>query len=129
MSQIDEKQQSPAISREFAARLDRLGAKQTVRAIVMLQTGENSATGSRRPTRQRRAETLEQIRQASRAALPDIDRILERYHGQRLSEDVDALGSITVETTAEGIRALAASEHVKAIFEDQSIFQLPHSKS
>jgi hypothetical protein len=41
--------------------------------------------------------------------------------GERLTDDVDVLGSITVETTAEGIKALAASEHVKAILEDQSI--------
>jgi hypothetical protein len=33
----------------------------------------------------------------------------------------NALGSIPVETTARGIAALAASEHVKAILEDQPI--------
>jgi hypothetical protein len=71
---------------------------------------------------------VEKARQAARAALPDIDRILEVYGGKRLSEDVDALGSLTVETTAEGVRALADSEHVKAVLEDQPIFRSPQPR-
>jgi hypothetical protein len=52
--------------------------------------------------------------------LGEIDGILERFDGKR-SADVNALGSIPAETTARGIAALAASEHVKAILEDQPI--------
>ncbi len=112
----------PAITDEFAAKLDRLGAEQPVRAMVMLQTGEEGEP-SRRQSWQERRRIIEEVRLASRSSLPDIDRILALHDGKRLSDDVDALGSIVVETTAEGIKALATSEHVKAILEDKSIWQ------
>jgi hypothetical protein len=121
-------EQPPTISREFAARLDRLGAKQKVRAMVMLRAGENGQAPPRRAARHERQQIVEKTRQAARAALPDIDRILKIYGGSRLSEDVDALGSLTVETTAEGVRALADSEHVKAILEDQPILRPPQPR-
>lgn len=114
----------PAISREFAAKLNRLSAKQKVRAMVLVQAAEKGVSPTTQPSRQTRKAAIEKVRQFSRASLPNIDQILARYDGKRLSEDVDALGSITVETSAEGINALAASEHVKAIFEDQAIFPL-----
>jgi hypothetical protein len=57
--------------------------------------------------------------------LPDLDHILERFDGKRLGTSLDALGCIPVETTAEGIYALAASKHVKAILEDQPISLIP----
>ena len=122
-----QKQQN-GISREFAARLDSIGAKQLVRAIVMLQAGGNGEALARRQSRQERQETIERFRQFSRDTLPEIDHILEQYDGKRLSQDVDALGSISVETTAEGIRALASSEHVKAVFEDQPIIKFASHK-
>ena len=124
MLQANPEQQLPTISREFTARLNRLGAKQKVRAIVLLQTGENKANPTKPSSRQKRKEAIEKVRQASRSSLPNIDQILAQHSGKRLSEEVDALGSIAVESTAEGIKALAASEHVKAIFEDQEIFPL-----
>lgn len=114
----------PTISREFAAKLNRLGATQKVRALVLLRTATNGTVLTQRPSRPERKEAIEKVRAASRSSLPDIDQILASYNGKRLSEDVDALGSITVESTAEGIKALADSEHVKAIFEDQAIFPL-----
>jgi hypothetical protein len=114
--------QPASISAEFAARLDRLHASQKVRALVLLQTAANGAAPTTRKERQQRVERL---RNAARASLPEIDRLLACYQGKRLSEDVDALGSITVEAAAEGIRALAESEQVKAILEDQSILSRP----
>jgi hypothetical protein len=129
MSQANKKQSLPTLSREFAARLDSLGAKQMVRAVVMLRTSETGAAESSRPRGQQRAEVIEKVRQASQVGLPDIDRVIEQFGGKRLSEDADALGSIIIETTAEGIRALAASVHVKAILEDQSIFRLLQPQS
>ena len=97
--------------------------------MVMLRTDENGVPKPNRSSRQDREATIQRVREASRSALPDIDFILARHHGKRLSEDVDALGSITVETTAGGIKELSASEHGKAILEDQPIFQLPSRKS
>ena len=129
MSELDQKKIPSTISRELAVRLKGLPSKQTLRAMVMLRTNENAMSKNRRSSRLEREPTIGRVREVSRSALPDIDLILERHHGKRLSEDVDSLGSITVETTADGIRELSASEHVKAILEDQPIFQLPFRKS
>lgn len=129
MSETNRKTQQPVISREFAAKLNRLSAKQKVRAIILLQAAANGTALTQRPSRQERKDAIEEVREVSRSFLPEIDQILARYDGKRLSEDVDALGSITVESTAEGIKALADSDHVKAILEDQSIFQFSSPKN
>ena len=120
--------QLSTISREFATRLDRVDAKKKIRAIVMLRAG-NGASSSTPPSRQERKGLVRKVRKSTGTALPSIDRILKRHHGKRLSEDVGPLGNVVVEATADGLRALAASEHVKAIFEDQPISQLPHHGS
>lgn len=112
--------QKPKISREFTARLDRLGPQQKVRAIVMLRTKDAGGVATQRRSRANRQATIEAIRQSAEQALVDIDGILARFKGKRLA-NVDALGCIPVEATAPGIAALAASEHVKAILEDQPI--------
>jgi hypothetical protein len=107
------------ISREFASRLDRLRPRQKIRAIVMLDAGQRSA-----PTRngaRARGAAVAAVRDAADTALPDIDVILERHDGRRLSAHADALGCLPVEVTVDGIAALARSKHVKAIFEDQPI--------
>ena len=56
--------------------------------------------------------------------LPDIDRILKRHQGKRLKSEIDALSAVPVITTPAGIDALTASEHVKAIFEDQRLVRV-----
>ena len=108
------------ISHEFSSRLDQLRPRQKVRAIVMLDAGQ-PAPASRREARARRGMAVAAVREAADAALPDLDRILERHHGRRLADHADALGCVPVEATADGISALAESEHVRAILEDQSI--------
>lgn len=128
MSETNRKTEQPVISREFITKLNRLSATQKVRAMVLLQTATNG-TITPRPSRKERKEAIEKVREASRSSLPDIDEILAHYDGKRLSEDVDALGSITIESTAEGIKALADSDLVKAILEDQSIFLFSSPKN
>jgi hypothetical protein len=123
MSREVSKTQTSTISREFATRLDHLDAKRMIRAVVMLRAG-NGTPHSARPTRKERATLVSNTRKTAAAALPSIDRILKRHQGKRLTEDVGPLGNIVVEATADGIRALAASEHVKAVLEDQSILPL-----
>ncbi len=54
-------------------------------------------------------------------ALQEIDRILAHDQGKRLSEQPDALGTVAVETTPPGVFALAQSDRVKVILEDQGI--------
>jgi len=52
---------------------------------------------------------------------PAIDAILRDNGGRRLGDEPTALGTIAVETTANGVRALAESEHVAAILDDQPV--------
>ena len=56
------------------------------------------------------------------------DDILTRYDGKRLATSADALGCVPVETVAAGIKALAESEQIEAILEDQPIKPLPKPK-
>jgi len=111
------------ISAEFTARLDRLQPDQKVRAIVMLDVGTARTAGGRR-ARGERAETVTAIRETADAALPDLDGMLQRFAGRRLAAHADALGCVPVETTARGILALAALDHVRAILEDQPVSAL-----
>jgi len=112
------------ISPEFAARLDRLGPQQKVRAIVLLHIQDTGNLSAQRQSRAERQAAVEAMRKSAEQALSDIDDLLERFGGQRLAESPDALGSIPIETTAVGINALAASEWVKAIIEDQTIYPI-----
>ena len=76
-------------------------------------------TGRRQIPADRHAN-IELIRKSAETVLPNIDGILERFDGKRLA-NVDTLGCVPIETTVAGIKALAASDHVKAILEDQPI--------
>jgi flagellar motor switch protein FliM len=110
------------ISREFAARLERLKPDDQVRAIVMLNTGTTQVGSKIRPTKKARRATVKKSRQTVAGALPDIDRILKRHHGKRLKSQLDALSAVPVVTTPAGIDALTVSEYVRAILEDQALF-------
>ncbi len=119
------------ISSEFAARLARLKPGVKLHAIVMLRTPKpDPAFLERRPSQQERQEAVERVRGVASEALTDVDNILNRYDGRRLSEAPSALGTIPVETTVAGLTALAGSSHVKAILEDQPIsgLRLPNQK-
>jgi len=108
------------ISREFVRRLASLAPEQKIRAFVMLQTGDvGEALSGRRASREREA-VLQTIRRQAEAALPDIDRLLDQFGGKRLS-GVDALGGVSVETTAAGILGLTSLVHVRVVLEDQEI--------
>jgi hypothetical protein len=112
--------QQGKISPDFANRLENVPAQQAVRALVMLDTGRPAPPAGRRRGAEREA-AVAAVRGAADAALPDVDRILSLHHGRRLAAHADALGCVAVEATPEGISALAACEHVKAIFEGQPI--------
>jgi hypothetical protein len=90
------------ISDGFEARMRRLKRNALVRAIVMLR-------------RDRGAQ------RSVRAALGEMDAVLARVGGQRLSKAPNALGYVVVEATPAGIRALAASAAVRGVLEDQPV--------
>lgn len=109
------------ISPDFAARLGRLGSQEKVHAIVLLRTRDTDASTSKRPSRDEREARIQATIKSAEQALSDIDDILARFDGRRSADSPDALGSIPVETTKAGIKALASSRWVKAILEDQEI--------
>ena len=109
----------PKISPEFARRLDRLAPDTIARAIVLLDTGPGPAAAPARPSKAARKEIAETIKTAAAPALAEVDRLLERSGGRRLAPGPDLFGSIPVEAPAAALLALAGSEHVRAILEDQ----------
>jgi len=112
---------SGKISHEFAARLKRLAPGEKVRAILMLDTPDDSIAREHGPRHRNRQEAMKLIHNSAVGALDDIDGILKRFDGQRLAENPSVLGTIPVEATAAGITQLGACKHVKAILEDQPI--------
>ena len=54
--------------------------------------------------------------------------MLEQLGGRCLAPEVSALGSIPTEVNAKGIEALARTDFVRAILEDQPIRILPRPK-
>jgi hypothetical protein len=109
------------ISSEFSARLARLGPGDKVHAFVLLRTGTTSSRSSKRQDRSEREAAVKAARKSAERALTDIDKILKRHDGRRLARRPNALGSMPVETTAAGIKALARSRSVQAVLEDQPI--------
>jgi hypothetical protein len=117
----------PKISREFSLRLDRLRPRDKVRAIVMLRAEGNGVAN--RLSRAERQAKAEMIIRSAEAALPEIDQILKRFDGHRLAERPNAVGAIPVETTADGVIALAEADCVKTILEDQNILPFATTES
>jgi len=103
------------ISPEFARRLRRLGPEERVRAVVMLLTPQ--ATGTAR----RQKAAVAAVRESADEKLGAVDAILDRFGGERLGERPDVLGSVPVAVTPAGIFALAASDAVKAVVEEQAV--------
>ena len=114
----------PKISPEFARRLKRLAPDGMARAIVLLDAGPTPAASAGRPSKAVRKEIAEAIRTAATPALAEVDRLLERSGGRRLAPGPDLFGSISVEAPASTLLALAASEHVRALLEDQPLSPL-----
>jgi hypothetical protein len=95
-----------------------IGVKQTA-----LSTWRRFLTAKPRRTgvREERQAAVNELRDAVAPALQEIDEILDRFGGRRLSDQPTALGTVAVEATPAGIAALANSDYVKVILEDQPI--------
>ena len=117
--------QDGKISPKFAARLGRLKPEAKIHAVLLLRGRETSRQASRtRPTSGQRRAAIEEIRGGARDAFKEIDEILHRFGGRRLSEKPSALGTVPIESNAAGITALVDSNYVQAILEDQQISQV-----
>ncbi len=119
----------PKISREFSVRLGRLQPREKVRAIVMIGAEANGVSRTRRPSPAERQAYAERVSRSAEAALPEIDQILERFEGHRLAEHPNAVGAVPVETTPDGVIALANSDCVRAIIEDQNILPFANTEA
>jgi hypothetical protein len=110
------------ISPEFATRFMTLEPQQKIRVIVLLQIPETENKTVKRQTRIERTNTIQSVRNNANQALANITTILQNFEGKTLTEQPDLLGSIPIEITAPGVTALAQSEFVKTIIEDQPIY-------
>src|ERR1017187_7218457 len=110
------------ISPNVLARLVRLSPNQRLRAIVLLNTPNPASGPSRkRPTRNQRQAVIDEMRDSASPALSEIDGILMRFDGRRLSQAPTALGTIAVESNPAGIAALSKSGYLKPTLEDQPV--------
>ncbi len=108
------------VSPALLASLAQLGPKQTLRAVIVLNTTPASlGTNGRRPNRDERQALIDKTRSSASQALPKIDAILIQFNGRRLSKTPTVLGTISIESTPAGIVALSQSDSVKAILQDQ----------
>ena len=104
------------LSDAFEARLRGLKSGAKVRAVVMLERGRPGKSESRE-----RTDQVRRVRESATAVLGEIDSILAQFHGRRFGNEPNALGYVSVETTPAGIRALARSNSVRGILEDQPV--------
>ncbi len=114
------------ISPQFAARLKNYSPEQKVRVIVLLKSNNNIADNSQRQSRLARKAAIKAMQNSVTQAAQKIDRIIKDYGGKKLDEQPNVLGTINVEITPAGIHALALSDAVKAIIENQKIHSINH---
>lgn len=115
---------SSKISSDFAVRLHQRRPDALVPVIVVLSSPRPNGTLSRGDLKARRQELIREAQAFGNQILGDIDAILTRHGGRRLAEGVNAIGTIAIEATPEGIRALAELDRVKAILENQPIHRI-----
>lgn len=113
------------LSAELRRRLERMAPGRSVRAVVLLETATARPAVLRSTDRQ---EAIGAVRDAARSAKLVLDPILSQFGGRWLSEEPDTLGSLGVEAPVAGLLALAGSDRVRAILEDQRISGLPRQK-
>ena len=109
------------ISPEFATRLTQLEPQQKIRVIVVLKVTKTE-NPAQRQSRQERKAAMQALRESAEEAFNNIRVIIEKFNGKLLRESPDLLGSMPIEINAAGVNALAASDFVKAVIEDQAIY-------
>ena len=114
------KADKPKISAGFSTRLREMSSRQKVRAIVVLRSDDSGKNQGRRQSPEERRAAIKRVRKSAERTLDYIDSVLDRHGGRRLEKGASAVGSVTIKATAAGIRALARSKRVKAIYEDQN---------
>ena len=65
---------------------------------------------------------MKAMRNSGKQALGYIRKIIQDFGGKQLAESPNVLGTIPIEISAAGVSALADSDVVKAVLEDQQIY-------
>lgn len=92
-----------------------------MRVIVLLNTSAFPAKSSRRQSVEERNAAIASIKSNGAPVVTIVDQVLQKFGGKRISKDIGALGTVSVETTPSGIRELGRLEDVKAVLEDQGL--------
>lgn len=111
------------ISDAYRYRLGHLPNNQFTRAIVLLKPSAPRHSLRGLPAA-KREEHLAAERTLLRGAIAQIDDLLVKLGGKRVSKDVNALGTIVVEATSSAVIALSQLDVVDSIMEDQPVSNL-----
>ena len=112
---------SGKISDEFADRLAALPSGHQVRVVVLPAPYLVGSNGARVRGDARQA-ILREARTRTEETFAEIDALLAKVGGRRLTESGNALGFIVVETCPDGIAAIADLGWVGTVIEDQAIY-------
>ena len=111
------------ISPEFATRLSRYPSTTKIRVIVLLEgTKPELNNNSDRQNRLERKASIKAMQDSVEQSWQMVDQLIKDFDGEKLAPRPNALGSITIEITPLGIKALASSDAVKTIIENQKIY-------
>lgn len=108
------------ISERLIARVSEAARDQAFRVLLVL-AGMPVSNDRSRATRQ---ETIRLSKARGKALMPLIDELLATHGGKLLDSEPSALGTLSVETTADGVRALTKLPQIHSIIEDQNLLQL-----
>jgi hypothetical protein len=117
------------ISDEFADRLAALSDQQKVRAVIMPAPYLVDSGEGRRVRGEERQARVAEARTRTEETFSEVDAVLAQTGGRRLTERGNALGFIVVETTVEGITAIADLNWVGTVLEDQPIRPVHQAES
>jgi hypothetical protein len=109
------------IAETLRSKLRHARPNERLRVLVVLDLREFPDFETRNRRGAQRKRIIAEAKSAADSALPDIASVLRKYGGTRLRESSDALGTIPVETTPAGVRALADMSAVQSILEDQPL--------
>lgn len=113
------------ISPEFAARLNSYPPTAKVKVIVLLESIKPQITNnSPRQNRLERKAAIKVMQDSVKQSWQIVDRLIKDFDGKKLATNPDAFGAIPIEITPPGIQALALSDAVKVIIENQKIYSV-----
>lgn len=111
------------ISPEFAARLNSYPPTARVRVIVLLKSANLQITNnSQRQNRLERKAAIKVMQDSVKQSWEIVDRLITNFDSKKLATKPDVFGAIPLEITPPGVRALALSDAVKAVIENQKIY-------